>query len=248
MAAQQPPGETAPMDELSVPCCWGQGVTVTSGIAMFGLSPGVPRPVAPSGTPELELDWIVDAMSSSLWAGVVDADALPEFVELHPAPPEIPPPSNDPFELLPGQGIVSGLIPVGVSSVAPSGMLATELPGDCSEGVAPSGEVVPMPAVDAVCAWTAAPTIQIIASMQDLRIDVSRIVKQWSPSRPVPSADGADCGVARRPLRTSGRRAGSAAVIGASDRLRCDCAIDPDSNRAISPAIAGFSSNPDARA
>jgi hypothetical protein len=150
------------------------------GTATVWLSPGVPRLVAPSGMPEPALDPAVEIVSCPLEPCVADADELPEFAELHPEEPDIPPPSNDPLELVLGHGIVSGLIPVGVSSVAPMGMLDVDTL-DCSEAVVPSGEVAPMPDVDAVCAWTVVSPIQISAArMQVLRIDVSRTVRHGS--------------------------------------------------------------------
>jgi hypothetical protein len=81
------------------------------GTGIVWLSPGVPRSVAPSGTPELAVDPTIDPASAPLKLGDADAVAEELFVPavLHPVEADIPPPSNEVFEL--GHGIVSGLIP-----------------------------------------------------------------------------------------------------------------------------------------
>jgi hypothetical protein len=124
------------------------------GIGIFWLSPGVPRSVAAKGMPELAVDGAIDPASAPLKPGV--AEAMPDEplvpAEPHPEAEEVPPPSNEAFEPAFGHGIVSGLIPDGVSSVAPRGMALTDAPEDDSDGWVPSGEVAPMPVVEPVCA------------------------------------------------------------------------------------------------
>ena len=133
-----------------------QGATEVVGTGMLWLSPGVPRSVAPSGIPALAVDVPIDAAPLASEPVVPDAvvDVLLELVELHPVEAVIPPPSKDELELVAGHGMVSGLMPDGVSSVAPRGMLPVDaLDGDGSEAVVPSGEVAPMPEeVELVCA------------------------------------------------------------------------------------------------
>ncbi len=84
----------------------------------------------------------------------LDAVELPDelFAVVEPQPEEMPapPPSNWELEAVFGHGITSGLSPGGFSSVAPSGMVPEE--EDESEGVIPSGEVMPMPGVWVACA------------------------------------------------------------------------------------------------
>jgi hypothetical protein len=77
---------------------------------MVWLSPGVPRSVAPSGMPELAVDWTIDPASAPFRLGVAVPDEL-LVLALHPEEEDIPPPSNETFELVFGQGIISGLIP-----------------------------------------------------------------------------------------------------------------------------------------
>jgi hypothetical protein len=103
--------------------------------------------------PELAVDGAIDPASAALKPGVAEAvpDELLVPAELHPEAEEVPPPSNEAFEPAFGHGIVSGLIPDGVSSVAPRGMPPKALEDD-SDGWVPSGEVTPMPVVEPVCA------------------------------------------------------------------------------------------------
>jgi hypothetical protein len=78
------------------------------------------------------------------------------FAVVEPQPEEMlaPPPSNWALEAVFGHGITSGLSPGGFSSVAPSGIAPEE--EDESEGVIPSGEVMPMPGGWLACALAAA--------------------------------------------------------------------------------------------
>jgi hypothetical protein len=111
--------------------------------------------------------------------------------ELHPVEDDTPPPSNEEFELVFGHCEISGLIPGCASSVAARGMPAIDVPDDEdeSESVVPSGEVVPMPAVELACAHAAAtPLIQIIAArVQTRRINASFIARHEGRRRYAPS-------------------------------------------------------------
>jgi hypothetical protein len=83
------------------------------GTGIVWVSPGVPRLVAPRGIPELADDWTIDPASAPFKLGVADAvpDVLLVPAELHPEEEDIPPPSNETFELVLGHGMISGLIP-----------------------------------------------------------------------------------------------------------------------------------------
>jgi hypothetical protein len=149
-SVQQPPAETAPVElaELLVADIPLQGATETPGTGIVWLSPGMPRSVAPSGMPEPEPDPTMAAFVSA--AVEVVPIALPVLAELHAVDVDMPPPSNDVLALVLGHGVVSGLMPVWLSSVAPNGMLP--IAGAGSESVVPKGEVAPMPGCRLVCA------------------------------------------------------------------------------------------------
>jgi hypothetical protein len=145
-------------------------------IASPWLSPDVPRPVAPSGTPMLEL------VATPAPAGEASDSLKPKFVaptpdelvvlaEPHADDSDAPPPSNELVELMVGHGAASGLIPGGSSSVAPIGILDMGAAVCASE---PSGDVAPMPGVELVCADSALklPIQTIAAKMQMLRVQM----------------------------------------------------------------------------
>jgi hypothetical protein len=133
----------------------GQGVVDTPGTAIFGLSPGVPSAVAPRGMFEPTVGVIVspEADVAELVADMPEL-GLDDAVEPHAVETVVPPPSNAGFELELVQG--SGLMPGVFSSVAPSGTPA-EVGDDMSaEEAVPSGDVAPIPSVEADCACAAA--------------------------------------------------------------------------------------------
>jgi hypothetical protein len=63
--------------------------------------------------PEPVVDPTIDAVSAPLELDVVEVVPDEPLVpaELHPVAPDIPPPSNEAFELVFGHGIASGLNP-----------------------------------------------------------------------------------------------------------------------------------------
>src|ERR1700739_467488 len=119
----------------------GQGETVVLGTDMSGLSPGIARPVEPSGMLEPTETPAVDGFDVDVSEAVVE---LAEVLEPHPAAATPPPPSNGVLEAVFGHGASIGLSPLTLSSVAPSGIPAESV-DDELDGVLPSGEVVPMP-------------------------------------------------------------------------------------------------------
>ncbi|MGA7810874.1 hypothetical protein [Bradyrhizobium sp.] len=72
-------------------------------------------------------------------------DELLAVAEPHADGVVVPPPSKAPPDVVFGHGITSGLIPDGLSSVAPSGIVPELEDDDDSDGTVPSGEVAPMP-------------------------------------------------------------------------------------------------------
>lgn len=151
-------------DPVEDPCVGGidcrQGVTL--GTVVVWLSPGVPRSVAPSGTPEPTTPEPVIEVAPP----APDIEAAPEPLLFAEVEPQLfdrldPPPSKAEFELVLGQGMISGLTPGVLISVEPSGMPPglEELEESPEEGTL-SGEVGPMPGVVVVCACTAVIAIQ----------------------------------------------------------------------------------------
>ena len=156
-------------DPVEDPCGGGidcrQGVTL--GTAVVWLSPGVPRSVAPNGTPEPTTpEPMTGPPNPETVPPGPDIDAAPEPLLFEALEPQLfdmldPPPSNAEFEFVLGHGMISGLTPGVLISVEPSGMLPglDELEESPEEGTL-SGEVGPMPGVVVVCACTAAIAIQ----------------------------------------------------------------------------------------
>jgi hypothetical protein len=109
------------------------------------LSPGVARPVAPSGM----LDSLEFPNASP---GVVGLDVVADEVdvvwEVHPDDDaSTPPPSNALLEPV-AEHVTIGLIPGTLSSVAPSGIVLES--ADMLEDVEPSGDVAPIAEVGAL--------------------------------------------------------------------------------------------------
>jgi hypothetical protein len=183
-----------------------QGLTL--GTAVVWLSPGVPRSVAPSGIPEPTTGPVPETVPPA-----PDIDAAPEVLLFEALEPQLfdsvdPPPSNAEFELVLGQGMISGLTPGVLISVAPSGMPPRpdefELSEELSADGAPSGEVGPIPGVVVVCACAAANAIQqpmAASSKNGYRIERPQLIADVSLTRPgkVESARA-------QPLRESGCR------------------------------------------
>jgi hypothetical protein len=149
------------------------------GTAMTWLSPGVPRSVVPRGMPELSVDPAVNPMIDAVEPDGVEVpnEAL-VVAEPHAEDAVEPPPSNAALAVVFGHGIWSGLNPVGLSSIAPSGIPPEVEVEDGSESVVPSGEVAPMLGVGFACALAAATLANhmIAAKVHLPCIEASRVV------------------------------------------------------------------------
>jgi hypothetical protein len=151
--------------------------TPGAGIAMVGLSPGVPRPVEPSGIPAPPADPRVCAdVAESTEADPAAPDDPAEVLDPQSViePDGEPPPSNAEFDAAePEQGIINGLTPLMSSSVAPSGIA-----GDCDDACeprVPSGEVTPMP--DVRVPW-ANPSPKLASQMAAAMVRARFIISQ----------------------------------------------------------------------
>jgi hypothetical protein len=162
----------------------GQGSADVEGTVASGLSPCAPSSVAPSGI--FEPTVVVAALPPGAAGPLVEA----EFDDaLKPHAFDVPPPSKAGFELVLAQDGASGLIPGVFSSVAPSGMLVDPDDAVVEEGV-PSGEVAPMPGVEADCACAAATAPKqiksVIINRRHIASSLSDFVRQATrPMHPI---------------------------------------------------------------
>lgn len=125
------------------------GATGMIDVATFGLSPGVAISVEPSGITEPFVAGFASPAAEPLDADVAEVPA--GLVASQTVDTVEPPPSKGAIEFVVGHGTTSGLIPPRLSSVAPRGIwVGSE--GDTSDGMVPSGDVMPMPDVGPDCA------------------------------------------------------------------------------------------------